>query len=99
MSTAPFTREAPSPRALLHLLFNGARALDVVETALNLGLLDALEPGPVTLGELSAKHGLVPKRLYKFLDCLESLGLVQREQTSDALEAARYRGAPGLRAA
>ncbi|MHA7627752.1 methyltransferase [Corallococcus sp. M7] len=95
----PFTREAPSPRALLHLLFNGARALDVVETALGMGLLDALEPGPVTLGELSAKHGLVPKRLYKFLDCLESLGLVQREQTSDALEAARYRGVPGLRAA
>ncbi|WP_233601249.1 MULTISPECIES: methyltransferase [Corallococcus] len=95
----PFTREAPSPRALLHLLFNGARAMDVVETALKLGLLDALEPGPVTLGELATKYDLLPKRLYKFLDCLESLGLVQREQTSDALEAARYRGVPGLREA
>jgi demethylspheroidene O-methyltransferase len=95
----PFTREAPSPRALLHLLFNGARALDVVETGLKLGLLDSLEPGPVTLGELASKHALLPKRLYKFLDCLESLGLVQREQTTDALEAARYRGTPGLRAA
>ena len=30
-----------SPRALLHLLFNGARAVDVVDTALRLGLLDA----------------------------------------------------------
>ncbi|NBD10536.1 MULTISPECIES: methyltransferase [Corallococcus] len=101
MSAAPLPspREAPSPRALLHLLFNGARALDVVESALGLGLLDALEPGPVTLGELATRHGLLPKRLYKFLDCLESLGLVQREQTSDALEAARYRGVPGLRAA
>lgn len=98
-SQPPLTREAPSPRALLHLLFNGARAMDVVETALKLGLLDALEPGPVTLGELATKHGLVPKRLYKFLDCLESLGLVQREQPHDALETARYRGAPGLRAA
>ncbi|RKH43350.1 methyltransferase [Corallococcus sicarius] len=97
-SPAP-SREAASPRALLHLLFNGARALDVVETALGLGLLDALEPGPVTLGELSAKHGLVPTRLYKFLDCLESLGLVRREQPSDALEATRYWGVTGLRAA
>jgi SAM-dependent methyltransferase len=91
--------DVDSPRALLHLLFNGARAVDVLETALSLGLLDALEPGPVTLGELSAKHGLVPVRLYKFLDCLESLGLVKREQDSDALEAARYRAVPGLRSA
>ena len=88
-----------SPRALLHLLFNGARAVDVVEASLQLGLLDALEPGPVTLGELAARHGLVPVRLYKLLDCLESLGLVRREQPSDALESARYHAVPGLRAA
>lgn len=97
----------PSPRALLHLLFNGARAVDVVETALRLGLLDALEPGPVTLGALSERHGLVPGRLYKFLDCLESLGLVRREQApdapgdapGDALVDTRYSAVPGLRAA
>ncbi|PTL80032.1 methyltransferase [Vitiosangium sp. GDMCC 1.1324] len=89
----------PSPRALLHLLFNGARAVDVVDTALRLGLLDALEPGPVTLGVLCERHGLVPGRLYKFLDCLESLGLVRREQSSDALVEARYSAVPGLRAA
>lgn len=89
----------PSPRALLHLLFNGARAVDVVETALRLGLLDALEPGPVTLGALCERHGFVPGRLYKFLDCLESLGLVRREQPTDALEDARYSAVPGLRAA
>ncbi|MGZ3459974.1 MAG: methyltransferase [Archangium sp.] len=89
----------PSPRALLHLLFNGARAVDVVETALRLGLLEALEPGPVTLGALSERFGLVPGRLYKFLDCLESLGLVQREQPTDALVEARYAAVPGLRAA
>jgi SAM-dependent methyltransferase len=88
-----------SPRALLHLLFNGARAVDVVETALRLGLLDALEPGPVTLGALCERHGLVPGRLYKFLDCLESLGLVRREQPTDALGDARYHAVPGLRAA
>ncbi|MCY1073896.1 methyltransferase [Archangium lansingense] len=88
-----------SPRALLHLLFNGARAVDVVETALRLGLLDALEPGPVTLGALSERFGLVPGRLYKFLDCLESLGLVRREQPTDALVEARYSAVPGLRAA
>ncbi|MBJ6760140.1 ArsR family transcriptional regulator [Myxococcaceae bacterium JPH2] len=91
--------DASSPRALLHLLFNGARAVDVLETALALGLLDVLEPGPVTLGALAAQHKLVPGRLYKFLDCLESLGLVKREQDSDALESARYRAVPGLRAA
>ncbi|HZI14218.1 MAG TPA: methyltransferase [Myxococcus sp.] len=93
------TVPAASPRALLHLLFNGARAVDVVEASLSLGLLDALEPGPVTLGEWASRHGLVPGRLYKLLDCLESLGLVQREQDSDALESARYRAVPGLRSA
>lgn len=90
---------AASPRALLHLLFNGARAVDVVETALRLGLLEALEPGPVTLGTLAERFGLVPGRLYKFLDCLESLGLVRREQPTDALVEARYAAVPGLRAA
>lgn len=89
----------PSPRALLHLLFNGARAVDVVETALRLGLLEALEPGPVTLGTLCERHGLVPGRLYKFLDCLESLGLVRREQPTEVLVEARYSAVPGLRAA
>ncbi|ADO75315.1 methyltransferase [Stigmatella aurantiaca] len=91
--------QAASPRALLHLLYNSARALDVVQTAREMGLLEALEKGPVTLGELSTRHGLVPGRLYKFLDCLESLGLVQREQTTDAIVEARYTAAPGLSAA
>ncbi|WNZ63010.1 hypothetical protein QEG98_04215 [Myxococcus sp. MxC21-1] len=73
--------------------------MDVLEASLGLGLLDALEPGPVTLGELAARHRLVPVRLYKLLDCLESLGLVRREQPTDALESARYQAVPGLRAA
>lgn len=94
MSTVELT-----PRALLHLLFNGARAIDVVETAYKLGLLEALEAGPVTLEVLSQKYGMVPGRLYKFLDCLESLGLVRREQKTDALLEARYTAVPGLRAA
>ncbi|GHG87979.1 methyltransferase [Comamonas sp. JC664] len=97
--TVAATALAPTPRALLHLLYNGARAVDVLEASLNLGLLDALEPGPVTLGELAARHHLVPARLYKLLDCLESLGLVRREQPTDALESARYQAVPGLRAA
>ncbi|GAB7051199.1 hypothetical protein JCM9534A_63250 [Catenuloplanes indicus JCM 9534] len=37
-----------SPRALMSLLVNGAKAVDVVTTALETGLLDALEPGPVS---------------------------------------------------
>jgi SAM-dependent methyltransferase len=88
-----------SPRALLSLLANGAKAVDVVQTGLALGLLDALEPGPVTLAELSSRFGLLPGRLYKFLDCLESLGLVFRDQPTDDPGAARYRAAPGLREA
>jgi len=88
------------PRALLHLLFNGARAVDVVETALRLGLLDALEPGPASLSTLASAHGFVPARLHKFLDCLESLGLVRREPSPAAGEAeAHYTAVPGLRAA
>lgn len=88
-----------SPRALLHLLYNGARAIDVVETALKTGLLKDLEEpkdGWVTLGALSAMHNMVSGRLYKFLDCLESMGLVVREQTTDALVEARYKAVPGL---
>jgi demethylspheroidene O-methyltransferase len=88
-----------TPRGLLHLLFNGARATDVVETAYKLGMLEVLESGPVTLAALSQKYGMVPLRLYKFLDCLESLGLVRREQTTDAIAEARYTAVPGLRAA
>lgn len=91
--------DAPNPRALLHLLFNGARAVDVVETALRLGMLDALEPGPVTLGALSARQGLLPARLDKFLDCLESLGLVRRFSAPEEGGEARYAAVPGLRAA
>lgn len=94
MSTLELT-----PRALLHLLFNGARAIDVVETAHTLGMWEVLEAGPVTLAELSQKYSMVPGRLYKFLDCLESLGLVRREQLTDAILEARYTAIPGVRAA
>ncbi|WP_419145143.1 methyltransferase [Myxococcus stipitatus] len=91
------TTPPSSPRALLHLLFNGARAMDVVEASLELGLLDSLEgPRPVTLAWLAQRHGLVPTRLYKLLDCLESLGLVRREQDSDALADTRYQAVAGL---
>jgi demethylspheroidene O-methyltransferase len=88
-----------SPRALLHLLYNGARAVDAVSASLEVGLLDALAEGPVTLGALASRLGAVPLRLYKLLDCLESMGLVTREQRTDALEDARYRAHPDLRAA
>ncbi|WP_371817330.1 MULTISPECIES: methyltransferase [unclassified Myxococcus] len=99
MTSKPRT-VADSPRALLHLLYNGAKAVDVVEASLQLGLLDSLEgPAPVSLAELSARHGLLPGRLYKLLDCLESLGLVTREQDTDALASARYHAVPGLREA
>ncbi|MEH1102757.1 methyltransferase [Micromonospora sp. CPCC 205561] len=86
-----------SPRALMSLLANGPKAIDVLETALGLGLLDALEPGPARLGELAARFDVRPLRLYKFLDCLESLGVVARDEPDDDITTATYRAAPGLR--
>ncbi|GAB7036889.1 MULTISPECIES: methyltransferase [Catenuloplanes] len=88
-----------SPRALLSLLVNGSKAVDVVTTALDTGLLDALEPGPVSLGELAGRFGMQPPRLYKFLDCLESLGFVVRDESSDDITETTYRAVPGLREA
>jgi len=81
----------------MSLLVNGAKAVDVLESALGLGLLDALEPGPVSLRALSGRFGLVPGRLYKFLDCLESLGLVRRAEGAEAIEDTTYRAVAGLR--
>ncbi|MFI6763076.1 methyltransferase [Micromonospora sp. NPDC050417] len=92
MTTTPL-----SPRALMSLLFNGAKAVDVVETALTMGLLDALESGPVSLRELADRFELRPLRLYKFLDCLESLGLVERHERSDNIDEASYRAVAGIR--
>ncbi|MEV6708599.1 methyltransferase [Micromonospora wenchangensis] len=86
-----------SPRALMSLLVNGPKAVDVLETALALGLLDALEAGPVRLDALADRFGVRPLRLYKFLDCLESLGCVTRHEPDDDIAGATYRAVPGLR--
>ncbi|MEU5549833.1 MULTISPECIES: methyltransferase [unclassified Micromonospora] len=88
-----------SPRALMSLLANGPKAMDVLETALALGLLDELEPGPVRLDTLADDLKVRPLRLYKFLDCLESLGFLVREGSGGDIGATRYRAVPGLRAA
>jgi SAM-dependent methyltransferase len=77
-------------RALLALLFNADKALDLLQTARDLGLLVRLDAGPVNLGALAGATGTRPLRLYKFLDGLESLGLVERRQASDDLLAAEY---------
>jgi DNA-binding HxlR family transcriptional regulator len=77
-------------RSLLALLFNADKALDLLQTAKDLGLLARLDAGPVRLGDLAEAVGARPLRLYKFLDGLESLGLVERRQTSDDLLAAEY---------
>ncbi|PXX56355.1 O-methyltransferase [Nocardia tenerifensis] len=87
-----------SPRALLSLLFNGDKAIDVVETAWEMGILDVLDAGPCSLGELCDRFELVPMRLYKLLDCLECLGLVTR-QPSDTLQDTGYRATEGAHAA
>ncbi|RJO75624.1 methyltransferase domain-containing protein [Nocardia panacis] len=85
-------------RALLSLLFHGEKAVDAVGTALDLGILDAVDSEPTTLGELSERFGLVPMRLYKLLDCLECLGLVTRT-ASNTLHDTEYRATDGARAA
>jgi len=75
-------------RALLSLLFHAEKALDLVQTARELGLLARLDAGPVTLRALADATGTLPNRLYKFLDGLESLGLVaRREPACDPLAA------------
>lgn len=75
----------------MSVLFNAQKALDVLQTALDLGLLAQLDRGPVTLTAMSASIGAVPARLSKFMDCLESLGLVEREEDGGELGEARYR--------
>lgn len=77
-------------RSLLSLLHHADKALDVVRTARDLGLLARLDAGPVSLRELAEATHARPLRLYKFLDALESLGFVDRRQPSDDLLATSY---------
>lgn len=83
-------------RSLLALLFNADKALDLLQTARDLGLLERLDAGPVNLRDLAEATHTRPLRLYKFLDGLESLGLVVRRQASDDLLAAEYVSAEPL---
>ncbi|QIS15114.1 methyltransferase [Nocardia arthritidis] len=85
-----------SPRALLSLLFNGDKAIDVLRAAWELGILDTVDAGPVTLGELADRFGLVPMRLYKLMDCLECIGFVRRD-SSDTLRDTSYHAIAGAR--
>lgn len=83
-------------RSFLSLLFNASKGLDVVSTALDLGILEALDGGPVTLRALCDQTGARPNRMYKFLDCLESMGLVLRTQLDDDRLETSYRSAEPL---
>jgi demethylspheroidene O-methyltransferase len=87
-----------NPRALLHLLANGAKAIEVVTVARDFGLLGRLDAGWVTLGALAAEQGLIAGRTYKLMDCLESLGFVERQDGGDAIEDTRYRSREPLAA-
>lgn len=80
-----------TPRGLFSLLANGEKAVDVVLASREMGLLELLDRGPVTLRELSTALEAKPNRLYKLLDCLETLGLVSREEPGDDVLDARYR--------
>ena len=88
-----------NPRSLLSMLFHADKALDLVQTAREIGLISHLDAGPVTLAELAEATGSRPIRLYKFLDGLESIGLIVREQPSDELLDTRYTSREPLAAA
>jgi SAM-dependent methyltransferase len=88
-----------TPRALLSLLFNGSKAIDVVDASHEIGLLAALDRGPATLDALATDLGVVPLRLYKLLDCLETLGFVARTHEGDTLGETGYRAVEPLAAA
>jgi len=87
---------AITARSLLALLVNADKAIDLLQTARDLGLLGRLDAGPVSLRELAEAVRARPLRLYKFLDGLESLGLVVRRQESDDLLATEYVSAESL---
>jgi len=76
----------------MSVLFHAEKALDLVQAALDVGVLDELDRGPATLDDLCRAAGARPLRMYKFMDGLESLGLVERRQTDDALESSTYVG-------
>ncbi len=80
-----------SPRAMMSLLLHGPKAVDLLTAALDLGILARLDAGPVSLGELAGALSLVPGRLYKLLDGLESLGLVERRAPTDDPLQSEYR--------
>lgn len=83
-------------RGFLSLLYHGEKAIDVVETAWRLGILEQLDRGFVSLDKLALRLEARPMRLYKLLDCLEALGLVVREQLGDDVLSARYRSVAPL---
>ncbi len=78
-----------APQELFSLLFHGTKAVDVLQAALELGILRRLDEGPVTVAQLSQDLELIPERLVKFMDCLEGLGLV-RQEPEETLEDTRY---------
>lgn len=88
-----------SARAWLGLFYHGPKVMDVLQASLDMGLLTLLDEGPHTLEALSARLDAVPGRLYKLLDCLESVGLVERAQTGNDVGQTQYRSVEPLAAA
>jgi len=88
-----------SPRAWLSLFYHGPKIIDVLETSLDVGLLGMLDEGPVSLADLSRRLEAIPGRLYKLLDCLESVGLVRRVRTSTVMDETVYESVEPLVAA
>ncbi|HJK94473.1 MAG TPA: methyltransferase [Polyangiaceae bacterium LLY-WYZ-15_(1-7)] len=77
-------------RALFSLLFHGDKAIELVEAAWATGVLAELDAGPVSVGEVAERAGLVPGRLFKLLEGLEALGVVERVHEAARFEESRY---------
>lgn len=83
-------------KSRLHLLYNGERARESVTVADETGLLRRLHEEPGTsLEALATSFGFVPDRLFKLLDVLETLGLVERTPRYAEGMTARYTLVPG----
>ncbi|AKU99087.1 Hydroxyneurosporene methyltransferase [Labilithrix luteola] len=85
-----------TPRALLSVLYNASKGIDVVTAAHDLGIDAMLDAGPVSLRRICEATGTKPNRMYKLLDCLESMGLVARSQRSEERLDAQYQSTAPL---
>ena len=70
--------EESSPSAALIKMIDGYRASQLLYVAAELGLADLLKDGPMHYADLAAACGAQPRRLYRVLRAMTSLGIFTR---------------------